>query len=660
MNFFEHQDKARKKTFWLILYFILAIIMIILAIDCVVIGAFAYTNPEVYYPLTEYGHVLNKGALIQLAILTTITVSPTIIFVIFFGTIIKLISLREGGIAVAKMVNAREIDPSTTDLLEKRFINVVEEMAIASGVSIPKLYVMDDEPAINAFVAGMKPQDTVMVITKGALTQLSRDELQGVVGHEFSHVFNSDMNISLRLMGILGGLLVIGQAGYFLLRILGTGNRRSRDSEGRLVIAMVIVGIGLLVIGYIGLFFGRLIKAAVSRERELLADASSVQYTRNPQGIIFALKRIQQSEKGSRLESKNVEDISHLCFSTPRWIMFSNLLATHPPIDQRIKTLDPEGAFGDIPLESWSVKQKPPPQETKEKKSPLEPLGMIGAAAVLATGGSEAQITTVDIKKSIGNPSQEHIEMAQNLLAQIPENLQQAAHTPEQVALIFYALILRSDEEKIAEITKILEKAINAQELQNVLAFNKQILNLPHTIVLPLIDISLPAFKANSPDNRRAIFDNMQKLVALDKENLFRFTLMTIIGKAVENQLPKDTKVKYQDYNEVKEEISALLTIIIKNSTKDEQQKTNLYNQLMKNLIGQDNFPPQANISAPIKFHAILTKLNLLSPLCKEKLIHTILDCIAEDNIINVTEAELVRVIATSLDCPIPPIMATI
>ena len=261
MNFFEYQDKARKKTFSLVVYFLLAILLIILAIDAVVVAAVAYGNPDIYFPRTAMGTSINQNALTNLAITTTITVSPIVIGIILIGTLIKTIALRNGGIAVAEMVGAKPISPETVDFLEKRFINIVEEMAIASGVSIPSLYVMENEKAINAFVSGIKPADTVMVVTRGALEQLSRDELQGVVGHEFSHIFNSDMQISLRLMGILGGLLVIGQLGYFLLRYLSMNNRRSDDrSDGRIGLMIIIIGVGLFVIGYIGLFFGRLIK----------------------------------------------------------------------------------------------------------------------------------------------------------------------------------------------------------------------------------------------------------------------------------------------------------------------------------------------------------------------------------------------------------------
>jgi Zn-dependent protease with chaperone function len=653
MNFFDNQEKARKSTFWLILYFVLAIICIILIIDCVVMGSIIYANPKEFYPLVGYQHVLNQSAILQLAVITTLAVSPIIILVIVLGTIFKMISLREGGIAVANMVGARELDPGTNDFLEKRFINVVEEMSIASGMSVPKLYVMDNEKAINAFVAGVKPEDTVMVVTKGALDQLSRDELQGVVGHEFSHIFNSDMNISLKLMGVLGGLVLIGQAGYFLLRFLSMSNRRSSKSDdGRILIAIVILGVGLLVVGYIGLFFGRLIKAAVARQRELLADASSVQYTRNPQGIIFALKRIQQSESGTNLDTKHVEDISHLCFCTPRWMLFSDMLATHPPLDKRIQILDPQGEFANLPLKDLQEDKK---QQITKKTSNQQALGIIGTAAiVMATSQGQAQ--SADIKSSIGNPSAEHVDLAQQLIAQIPQELKDVAHAVAHVEDLLYALILIDDKDNIDQLKNNLEKIIPIDKLQKTLELINIISILSQSCYLPLVDIALPAFKAKSIDERGSIYKNMQQIVALGKENLFEFTLLTMISKTIQE---KPNQVKYNDFTAVIDDVSNLISALLKNSQSDENTKDAYFEKLMKNFTSQKIQPRQTMTQEPLKFQLILSRLNQLSPKCKEILVHTCLDCIAQDNVINVTEAEMIRALAASLNCPIPPIVPT-
>lgn len=350
MSFFDEQARAQRKTTLLICYFIVAVILTIIAIDALIIGATVlvgkdhflmqrpnglYLRPEYFYPLMH--------KVIAIA-------SPIVLGVILLGTLTTSFQLRGGGLAVASMVNARPIDPYTTDPDEKRFINVVEEMSLASLVPVPQLFVMDKEPSINAFVSGLKPDDTVMVVSKGALMKLSRQELQGVVGHEFSHIHHSDMRISLYLMGLTAGLLLIGKIGQFALRSFFYSRRSSNRGTPNVQVAMMLLGFGLIIIGAIGLLFGRLMKAAISRQRELLADASSVAYTRNPIGLVFALRRIDQESDQSYLKSINAEDVNHICFCPALRSLFLGAFATHPPIAQRIERLDPNQEYSRLPL----------------------------------------------------------------------------------------------------------------------------------------------------------------------------------------------------------------------------------------------------------------------------------------------------------------------
>ncbi len=663
MNFFEHQEKAKKKTFWLVLYFIIGIIFIIFTIDLILTGALIYLEPERYFTAPHHNFTfddiksIDHAAITKLFFGVGICISPVVIFIILFGSIYKMRSLKEGGIAVAKMVNAKPISPDTGDFLEKRFINIVEEMSIASGTAVPKLFVMEDN-AINAFVAGIKPDDTVMVVTKGALNQLSRDELQSVVGHEFSHIFNGDMQISLRLIGILGGILLIGQTGYFLLRIFGKSNRRTSSSsssdsksDGRIIIVILIIGIGLLIVGYIGLFFGRLIKAGVSRQRELLADASSVQFTRNPQGLVFALRRILESEKGTYLSDKHVEDISHLCFCPPRWIMFAHLLATHPPLAQRIALLDPQGQYKDLPLKDLKKDKKY--EKDKNIKTSVDPM-MMGAAILASTN---VAINPQEVSNSIGNPTPEKVIIAQEILAKIPTPLQAAAHDPNKVALVFYGLIASYHHEDMQDIEIALSQFLDTDKLHLTLSFADLIESFPKALQLSLVDISLPAFKANLEKKRQEIYQHCLDLSILNKNNLFQFALLAIIEKAIWDKPPKQ-KVTYYDFKPVLNDISLLLSAILKVGAKNEAQENSDFEKLMKNFTQDTMIRPIISNETPIKLQEILANLNLLSPLRKETLINVLLACIAQDNIINLQEAELIRGIAATLDCPIPPIVA--
>ena len=214
----------------------------------------------------------------------------------------KYFALRSGGRAIVEMLGGVQIDPATQVLAERRLLNVVEEMSIAAGIPVPAVYRVD-EPGINAFAAGFGTDDAVIGVTAGTLEYLNREELQGVIGHEFSHVLNGDARLNLRLIALLNGILFLGIVGRIVLR--GSGNTGSKRESNAL--PLVALGIGLIVIGYAGTACGNLIKAAVSRQREFLADAASVQFTRNPHGIANALKKIGGAPDGSHLVERSRE-----------------------------------------------------------------------------------------------------------------------------------------------------------------------------------------------------------------------------------------------------------------------------------------------------------------------------------------------------------------
>jgi Zn-dependent protease with chaperone function len=326
-GFFERQTTAKRNTTLLVFLFALAVTLIALAV-CV-IGYLVTRSDTTSLPFHQW--LLSYHGLMTAA---------AVVLLITGASAIRWFDLAGGGERVARMVNARLLDPSSQDTDERRFRNIVEEMAIASGVPVPQLYIMDNETAINAFVAGYSPNEAVMVVTHGALTQLTRDELQGVIGHEFSHILNGDMRINVRLIALLAGILAIGQIGFFLL--YSSSHRHSFRSSGRNDArgAILIIAIALAGIGYLGVFCGRLIQAAVSRERERLADASSVQFTRNPEGIGGALYKI--GLKSGYLEhTRHASDMNHMCFGESTKMAFSRLLGSHPPVDERIEAIQP-------------------------------------------------------------------------------------------------------------------------------------------------------------------------------------------------------------------------------------------------------------------------------------------------------------------------------
>ena len=329
MDFFQHQEVARRSTRRLIFLFALAVLCVVVAVN--IVGAAIYFSFVV-----PAGRAWVPASLPNGFFLTNTIV---VLGLIGGGTVVEMSALSSGGDAVAKMVGARPVDPSTHDLLDRRLLNVVEEMAIAAGIPVPRVFVMDDENTINAFAAGHSINDAVIAVTRGTLTRLNRDELQGVVAHEFSHVLNGDMRLNMRLIGVLFGLMVVAMAGRFLLEIAGRTRGGSGRGSGGVLAALFLAGITLWVLGYIGVFFGRLIKAAVSRQREFLADAAAVQFTRNPEGLSGALNKI--AEHGSALATAHAPEAAHFFFANGLGGFTAGLLSTHPPIEERIRRLAP-------------------------------------------------------------------------------------------------------------------------------------------------------------------------------------------------------------------------------------------------------------------------------------------------------------------------------
>lgn len=329
MNFFKAQDKARRHTSRLIFLFALAVICLIILTNLLFIATFSYMGTDETEPFIS---VVKNSYDRDSVIVISIGVS----LLILLGSIYKVISLSKGGPAIAEMLGGQLVPQSTTDAEERKLLNIVEEMSIAAGMPIPQVYILE-ESSINAFAAGQSQSNAVIGVTRGSLSQLSRDELQGVIAHEFSHILNGDMRLNLRLMGLLHGILLIGIIGEHILNSMRYRSSGKKDNGG----AIIVIGLGLLVIGYAGTFFGKWIKASVSRQREYLADASAVQFTRNKDTIAGALKKIGGLDEGSLLQTPSASEYSHAYFSDGVTHFFNSIFATHPPLRERIKKVDP-------------------------------------------------------------------------------------------------------------------------------------------------------------------------------------------------------------------------------------------------------------------------------------------------------------------------------
>ena len=457
MDFFAAQERARQRTKRLVFLFVLAVLgtiaagyaaswLILQQLD----GRQGYTRDRygrrVYYAASSESRPLLDPKLLLLVTGGTVTV-------VGLASLFKWSQMRDGGSAIAEMVGGRALDLKTTDLRERKLLNVVEEMSIASGIPMPAVYVLEEEPGINAFAAGLTTSDAAVAVSRGALDKLTRDELQGVIGHEFSHILNGDMRLNVRITAVVFGILVIGLLGRGMVETLSRGRIRSGgDKKDGGVVIFLAIGVALLIIGYVGYFFGRLIQAAVSRQREFLADASAVQFTRNPTGITGALKKIGGYAIGGNMINSHAGEIGHLFFAQAFESNFGGLWATHPPLGERIRAVDPtwDGklfepeTLVDITTASSATAgfgggTRYPASETLQRVHDAQP--NLPPPRVIAPVAFKPAAVVSDI----GALTESHFRHAQLLLDSSPASLREATRDPLSAQVLVYGLLLGSD-----------------------------------------------------------------------------------------------------------------------------------------------------------------------------------------------------------------------
>ncbi len=639
MNFFQHQERARRRTWLLAGYFVLAIIAIVAAVSLCLYLAALWTSGG-GYSLNDW---LRSPAMLWSLVITLV--------IILAGSVRKAWQLREGGVALAHLLGAREILPDSSNPSDRRLRNVIEEMAIASGIPVPRTFVMEQEAAINALVAGYRPTEAVLVVTRGALDTLTREELQGVIAHEFSHIFNADMRLNMRLIAVLAGILAIGKVGELLLHANTRArffNRRSGKNEAAGVFFLIILGLAMMVIGYIGLFFGRLIKAAISRQRELLADASSVQFTRNPSGIANALIKIR-NQHGSHLVSSHGEDMSHMCFGATVPFHLQYLLATHPPVDQRLKALG-----GD-----WLARARVRQRQNGEHAPATTPTAATADSAMGFAGSSPAKaagaVAAMGIAGTVGTMRESHVGYARSLHDSIPEPLKQNLRQPESARWVVLALAIGVSRSDQAELIALLN--LPALEQRMVAQLCEDTGKLGTRLRLPLTDLAIPALKQLPQDQRDQFLAQLELLVKHDQRlTLFEFILTRILADHLRAGASRAPQVRFRQYTAVANQIQLVMSLTVHASGASGDAAENLFHGAAIALLptGTGLLPlAQCPIEA---LDAALRDLRDLMPLLKGPLLDGLADIARADGLIQVQEAELLRGIATLMDCPMPPL----
>ena len=608
MNFFQSQEKAKRNTTLLVFLFLCAVAVLVALTNLLVVVFLGSTSES------------SAG-------LSSVEISLTVLAIIGIAIAYKYLSLKGGGRVIAEMLGGTLITSDNQNPQHIQLINVVEEMAIAAGMTVPPVYLIRED-SINAFAAGFSQQDAVIGINQGTLDLLNRDELQGVVAHEFSHILNGDMNLNLRLIAILHGIVFIGMIGYGVLR--GAMFQRKNGA------AMLALGAGLIAIGFGGMFFGNLIKASVSRQREYLADASAVQFTRLQAGIANALKKIGAHSQQSHMLTKSAEQASHMFFGSVLPKFSSGLMATHPPLDKRIRAIDPnwDGVFALTPGQSRSA-----------------------TSTVIPRPKGNTQNSFVSgITEQVGQINEASLVYANQFVNRLEPNLKKSSHDVFEARALIYALLLSQDlelrQKQITFLTTKAEKGVS-EHLMRILNDLDQV---DHSEHLNLVLMATPTLKRLSKAQYRVFSSNIGELIVSDgKVDLFEWVLHRIMTQSLYSQFEKikPPRGKIKNILRLEKEIAQLFSILASHSQADKQRCEHSYNEAVRTLDISLCFK-HADYFDFRQLNTIMEKIRELSPRAKEKVISAADVCIKADNSVSVEERVLLQGICATLDCPLP------
>ena len=624
MDFFQAQDNARRNSRLLVFWFLLAVIGIIAAVYLVLAFGTGFMRAEglpqptpqsLWQPELFMITVAGVGGLILL------------------GSLFKIWSLsRNGGAKIAEQLGGRLVSRSTTDPLERRLINIVDEMAIAAGIAAPPVYVLDAEQSINAFAAGARISEAVVAVTRGSLEKLSRDELQGVIAHEFSHILNGDMRLNLRLVGLLHGILLLTLAGRVMMRSARGGSSRSAGP-------LIIGGLAMVLVGYIGVLCGKIIKAGVSRQREYLADAAAVQFTRNPSGIAGALKKI--GGFGSSIDHPKAEEASHMFFGSS--ISMASLLATHPPLNKRIKRIDPSADLTQLDTASVAT-------HAELSAGIGDEYGQVSGLSSTATYSPSAFV------ESIGDPQPAHVALGHAVLERLPAQAVDAAHQSSGARALVFALLLSPQEKfrpaQLDAIGKRFGMTLREQAEEQA----QWLSTVDPALRLPLLDIALPTLGELCPDAKQQLIETADQLIKADgRTSLFEYTLRRLLRDTL---TPERKDTRSVSLRTLHADTSALLSLLAHAGEEDADRAALAFDAAVgvAPMDGPWEFDRRRRFSAR-EMDRILDHLAATHIGFRRKLVEAAATAVMHDGTVKPTEAELLRAICQALDCPVPPLL---
>ena len=573
-------------------------------------------------------------------------------------------------------MGGRLVNMASTDPDEQKLMNVVEEMAIASSVPMPEVYVMSGEQGINAFAAGSTVDDAVIGVTDGCMRRLQRDELQGVIAHEFSHILNQDMRLNFRLIAVVFGLLVLAQLGRLMMRIgfHSSGNRSSRSrNEGGGAALIGIAGLGIMASGGLGILMGNLIKSAVSRQREYLADSSAVQFTRNPEGLSGALKKIGALSGGSRLITPHADEASHMFFGNGMRKSWFSITSTHPPLLERIQLLEPsfDGDFSEV---KFDERRSPAAKAKASKQQPLPGITIPGMGDALgqalppvvmglaAAGQAQVEVASAGtIADSIGNPTPQHVDFAAALLKSLPDAVREAARdTHDACALVFALLLDPKDGPVQKKQLGQVEDLFGEQMAKATLKLSGDVAKLDPRAKLPVADLAIGALRRMAREQFDYFTHLLETLAAADEQvDLFEFSLSKLVIRHLEPHFLKERKKVAQVYSlkRLGHECSVLISSLACTAGSDAETIQTAYQAGAARLASATELNQLPATECGLQeLDQALVALVKVGPKLKRQLVEAAAATVSADGYLQIQEAELLRAISASLDCPMPPL----
>lgn len=690
MDFFEHQAKANTSSKYLIIGYLIALAVLTLGFNLA--GLLTWAMATQALPVfggealgSEEQHTFST--LIHLWLDTRYSWQVTVSVVLFVGMVsfANWLGLRQGGGQVAKMMGGRRIPASTYNHDEKRLLNVVEEMAIAAGLPVPEIFVMDREDAINAFAAGYSPNEAAICVTRGLLISLNRDELQGVIGHEFSHILNGDMRLNIRIISVLSGLVAMGQLGRWMIELAVRGGH---DSKGG-ILFLLVPGLLIWLLGSLGVICSRVIKAALSRQREYLADASAVQFTRQTQGIASALYKIHTHRSESLLTSRHAEDLSHMCIAKTLNVRFSSLMATHPPMEDRITRLDksfltkakiqsvqersntqssiptdavpsepatPATAYQPLEMHSSIAEGTPPLSSDNLYGTEIQPEEMIEFSSPFQQANVDHAIA------SIGLTDQTSIEAAQHCLAALPESIVMGLRQPDYASLILLLLLakansnpkaaleLLSDSNSLQTDKSTAQIGLPKSVIEHYFSEVNSVTNHP---IYPLLQLGIATLKAASKEERQSLLATAKKLIQSDRQvspqELF---LYLVLFRHFNPKASRNPKVEFSSFTPIKQDLIYLFSFLSRYT--EESVQNEAFHQAIKPFnLGKVSLENEDTV-AHGKLADAIFRIEHLAPMLKRSVLTAVIDLMKHDHTLAHEEQDWLRMLADCWDCPVP------